>query len=163
LALTYRKAPICGERHEYFMRAGGSVRRHQHFFSKGSFEMYNSIKTTLLGGVIFLVPVVVLLAIIEKGLGYAQKAVVPVANALFKGDFTQPSSVICWRLFCSWFFVSWPVSLRKRPSRASMLTRWRNQCSSRFRAMMPRKASFSVSFSLRKVTPRRPPTSPDSL
>jgi uncharacterized membrane protein len=51
--------------------------------------MYNSIKTTLLGGVIFLVPVVVLLAIIEKGLGYAQKAVVPVANALFKGDFTH--------------------------------------------------------------------------
>ena len=51
--------------------------------------MYNTIKTTLLGGVIFLIPVVVVLAIIEKGLGYAQKAFVPVANALFKDDFTH--------------------------------------------------------------------------
>ena len=51
--------------------------------------MYSSIKTTLLGGVIFLVPVVVLLAIAEKGLGYARKAVVPLANALFKDDFTH--------------------------------------------------------------------------
>jgi uncharacterized membrane protein len=51
--------------------------------------MYNSLKTTLLGGILFLVPVVVLLAIIEKGLGYARKAVVPVANALFQGDFTH--------------------------------------------------------------------------
>jgi len=51
--------------------------------------MYNFLKTTFLGGVLFLVPVVVLIAIVEKALGYAQKAVVPFADALFKGTFAH--------------------------------------------------------------------------
>ena len=51
--------------------------------------MYNFLKTTLIGGVLFLAPVVVLIAIVEKGLGYARKAVVPVADALFKGTFAH--------------------------------------------------------------------------
>ena len=49
--------------------------------------MYSFLKTTLIGGVLFLAPVVVLIAIVEKGLGYARKAVVPLADALFKGTF----------------------------------------------------------------------------
>ena len=51
--------------------------------------MYNFLKTTLIGGVLFLAPLVVLIAIVEKGLGYARKAVVPVADALFKGTFAH--------------------------------------------------------------------------
>jgi uncharacterized membrane protein len=51
--------------------------------------MYNFLKTTLIGGVLFLAPVVVLIAIIEKALGYARKAVVPLADALFKGTFAH--------------------------------------------------------------------------
>ena len=51
--------------------------------------MYNFLKTTVLGGVLFLVPVVVLIALFEKALGYAQKAVVPLADALFKGTFAH--------------------------------------------------------------------------
>ena len=51
--------------------------------------MYSFLKTTFLGGVLFLVPVVVLIAIVEKALGYAQKAVVPLADALFKGTFAH--------------------------------------------------------------------------
>ena len=34
--------------------------------------MYNFLKTTVLGGVLFLVPVVVLIAILEKALGVRQ-------------------------------------------------------------------------------------------
>jgi len=51
--------------------------------------MYSFLKTTFLGGVLFLAPVVVLIAIVEKALGYAQKAVVPLADALFKGTFAE--------------------------------------------------------------------------
>ena len=51
--------------------------------------MYNFLKTTVLGGDLFLVPVVVLIALFEKALGYAQKAVVPLADALFKGTFAH--------------------------------------------------------------------------
>jgi uncharacterized membrane protein len=51
--------------------------------------MYSFLKTTVLGGVLFLAPVVVLIAIVEKALGYAQKAVVPLADALFKGTFAH--------------------------------------------------------------------------
>ena len=47
--------------------------------------MYNFLKTTVLGGVLFLVPVVVLIAILEKALGVAKKVVVPVNDALFQG------------------------------------------------------------------------------
>jgi len=51
--------------------------------------MYSFLKTTFLGGALFLAPVVVLIAIVEKALGYAQKAVVPLADALFKGTFAH--------------------------------------------------------------------------
>jgi len=51
--------------------------------------MYSFLKTTFLGGVLFLAPVVVLIALFEKALGYAQKAVVPLADALFKGTFAH--------------------------------------------------------------------------
>ena len=51
--------------------------------------MYSFLKTTFLGGVLFLAPVVVLIAIFEKALEYAQKAVVPLADALFKGTFAH--------------------------------------------------------------------------
>ena len=51
--------------------------------------MYNFLKTTVLGGALFLVPVVVLIAILEKALGVAQKAAVPLADALFKGTFAH--------------------------------------------------------------------------
>ena len=47
--------------------------------------MYNFLKTTVLGGVLFLVPVVVLIAILEKALGVAKKVVVPLNDALFQG------------------------------------------------------------------------------
>ena len=51
--------------------------------------MYNFLKTTVLGGVLFLVPIVVLIAILEKALGVAQKAAVPLADALFRGTFAH--------------------------------------------------------------------------
>ena len=51
--------------------------------------MYNFLKTTVLGGVLFLVPVVVLIAILEKALGVAQKVAVPLADALFRGTFAH--------------------------------------------------------------------------
>jgi uncharacterized membrane protein len=47
--------------------------------------MYNFLKTTVLGGVLFLVPIVVLIAILEKALGVAKKVVVPLNDALFQG------------------------------------------------------------------------------
>ena len=47
--------------------------------------MYNFLKTTVLGGVLFLVPVVVLIAILEKALGVAKTVVVPLNDALFQG------------------------------------------------------------------------------
>jgi hypothetical protein len=47
--------------------------------------MYNFLKTTFLGGVLFLVPVVVLITIIAKALEVAKKVVVPLNDALFKG------------------------------------------------------------------------------
>jgi len=56
--------------------------------------MYNFLKTTILGGVLFLVPVVVLIAIIEKALGVAQKAAVPLADALFKGTFLHDHAYV---------------------------------------------------------------------
>ena len=51
--------------------------------------MYSFLKTTVLGGVLFLVPVVVLIAILEKALGVAQKAAVPLADVLFRGTFAH--------------------------------------------------------------------------
>src|SRR5262245_29484712 len=47
--------------------------------------MYSFLKTTFLGGVLFLVPVVVLIAILAKAFAVAQKAIVPLNNALFQG------------------------------------------------------------------------------
>jgi hypothetical protein len=47
--------------------------------------MYSFLKTTFLGGVLFLVPVVVLIAIIAKALEVAKPVVVPLNDALFQG------------------------------------------------------------------------------
>jgi len=43
------------------------------------------LKTTFLGGILFLVPFIVLIAILEKALDVARKAVDPLADALFHG------------------------------------------------------------------------------
>src|SRR5215467_11379386 len=56
--------------------------------------MYNFLKTTVLGGVLFLVPVVVLIAILEKALGVAQKAAVPLADVLFQGTFLHDHAYV---------------------------------------------------------------------
>jgi uncharacterized membrane protein len=56
--------------------------------------MYNFLKTTVLGGVLFLAPVVVLIAILEKALGVAQKAAVPLADALFPGTFVHDHAYV---------------------------------------------------------------------
>ena len=56
--------------------------------------MYNFLKTTILGGVLFLVPVVVLIAIIEKALGVAQKAAVPLADVIFRGTFLHDHAYV---------------------------------------------------------------------
>jgi uncharacterized membrane protein len=56
--------------------------------------MYNFLKTTVLGGVLFLVPIVVLIAIVEKALGVAQKAAVPLADALFRGTFAHAHAYV---------------------------------------------------------------------
>jgi len=56
--------------------------------------MYNFLKTTVLGGVLFLVPVVVLIAILEKALGVAQKAAVPLADVLFQGTFLHEHAYV---------------------------------------------------------------------
>ena len=56
--------------------------------------MYNFLKTTVLGGVLFLVPVVVLIAILEKALGVAQKVAVPLADALFRGTFAHAHAYV---------------------------------------------------------------------
>jgi uncharacterized membrane protein len=56
--------------------------------------MYNFLKTTVLGGALFLVPVVVLIAILEKALGVAQKAAVPLADALFRGTFLHAHAYV---------------------------------------------------------------------
>jgi len=47
--------------------------------------MYSFLKTTFLGGVLFLVPVAVLIAILAKAFAVAQKVIVPLNNALFQG------------------------------------------------------------------------------
>src|SRR5215813_11424881 len=56
--------------------------------------MYNFLKTTVLGGVLFLVPVVVLIAILEKALGVAQKAAVPLADVIFRGTFLHDHAYV---------------------------------------------------------------------
>jgi uncharacterized membrane protein len=56
--------------------------------------MYNFLKTTVLGGVLFLVPVVVLIAILEKALGVAQKAAVPLADVIFRGTFLHDHTYV---------------------------------------------------------------------
>jgi len=56
--------------------------------------MYNFLKTTFLGGVLFLVPVVVLIAILEKALGVAQKAAVPLADVIFRGTFLHDHAYV---------------------------------------------------------------------
>jgi uncharacterized membrane protein len=47
--------------------------------------MYSFLKTTFLGGVLFLVPVAVLIAILAKAFAVAQKVIVPLNNAFFQG------------------------------------------------------------------------------
>jgi hypothetical protein len=96
--------------------------------------MYNFLKTTFLGGVLFL-PVVVLIAIIAKALEVAKPVVVPLNDALFQSTVAHAyvGDLLTFALLL--VFCFWPVSLPKRPSRASLSTRWRKKCSTRFPPM----------------------------
>ena len=102
--------------------------------------MYSFLKTTLIGGVLFLAPVVVLIAIVEKGLGYARKAVVPVADALFKGTFAHAfvGDLLAFGLLLVLCFLAGLAAKTSLP--ASMLTCWSKEYSPRFPSMTAQKA-----------------------